>query len=428
MKVTIKETSTTGRLLTIVGDEEDLAKLKKHTLENLRAKVTAPGFREGTAPLNVVEKQLGSERVQAEVLEEAVNHLYSETVIAQKIRPLDKPEIDLKKFVPYTSIEFTAEVEIVPPVKLGDYKKLKAKRENPTVTDKDIAAVIDNLLSKTAEKKPVKRAAKVDDEVSIDFSGTKDGNDVAGASGKDYPLRLGANTFIPGFEDELVGLKTGDEKTFKLEFPKDYAHKPLAGEEVEFNVKIKQVNEVKEAKADDKWAKTVGPFESLKALKDDIKAQLTQQKLQETDNKFKDSLVEQLVAKSEITIPELLLNDQIEHLKQDFLNNLGYRGMTLKEYLDQNGLKEDDWREKELKPTAERRVKVGLVLSEVAEAEGLSVSDEELNLRIQLLKNQYQDEQTKAQLDDPRQRRDVASRLLTEKTLNKLVDYAAKGK
>lgn len=424
MQVNIKETSKTGRLLSISGNEEDLAKLKKHTLENLRPKVAAPGFREGKAPLGVVEKSLGSERVQAEVLEEAINHLYSETIIDKKLRPLDKPKISLKKFVPFTAIEFTAEIEVVPKVELGDYKKLKLKRQQPKVTDKDIKNVLDNLRQRTAEKAEVKRAAKMGDEAVLDFKGTKDGKAVAGASGQDYALMLGGKTFIPGFEEELVGLKPGDKKKFKITFPKDYGHQPLAGQEVEFEVSIKAVKEIKLPKLSDKWAKTIGPFDSLEALKSDIKAQLTQQKLQEADNQLKDDIVKKLVESSQITVPQTLVEDQIEHLKQDFLNNLSYRGITIKEYLEQNNQTEQQWIDKELKPQAERRVQIGLVLSEVAEAEDLSVSDEELNLRLQLLKNQYQDEQMKAQFDSPEQRRDVASRLLTEKTLNKLVDYA----
>jgi trigger factor len=424
MKVTIKEDSATKRRLTIVGDEQDLAKLKRHTLENLKSKVSAPGFRPGKAPLKVVEKQLGSERVQAEVLEEAINHLYSETIIDKRLRPLDKPQIKLKKFVPFTELEFTAELEIVPPVKLADYKKIKVPRPTPKVSQQDIDGVIDNLLQKTASKRPIKRVAKLGDEAIIDFKGTKDGHDVSGASGQDYALILGGKSFIPGFEDELVGLKAGDDKTFNIKFPKDYAHQPLAGEQVKFTVKVKAINQVERAEADDKWAKTVGPLDSIKALRDDVRAQLTQQKLQEADNQLKDAIVEKLVAKSQVIVPEVLLDDQLEHLKQEFLNNLSYRGITLKEYLQQQGSSEEDWQTRELRPQAERRVKIGLVLSEVAEAEGLKVSDEELNLRIQLLKNQYQDEQAKAQFDQPQQRRDVASRLLTEKTLNKLVDYA----
>lgn len=426
MQVTIKETSKTKRQLTITGDEGDLSKIKRHTLENLQSKVSAPGFREGKAPLKVVEKQLGLERVQTEVLEEAINHMYSETVVDKKLRPLDKPQIKITKFVPYSLIEFTAELEIVPPVDLGDYKRIKVKRETPKVVEQDIDQVLDNLRLKAAEKKDVKRAAKQGDEVWIDFDGSKDGKAVAGASGKDYPLRLGSNTFIPGFEDNLLGLKAGENKTFEVKFPKSYGHKPLAGQKVTFTATVKQVKEVALAEPNDAWAKTVGPFDSLQALRDDIKAQLIQQKMQEADNQLKDRIVEQLVAKSQVIVPEVLLSDQVEHMKEDFLNNLTYRGLTIKEYLEQTGKSEEDWRKAELEPAAERRVKIGLVLSEVAEAENLSVSDEELNLRIQLLKNQYQDEQAKAQFDQPDQRRDVASRLLTEKTLNKLVEYAVK--
>jgi len=426
VQVTIKEINDTTRLLTITGDEADLAKIKQHTLENLQPKVSAPGFREGKAPLKVVAKQLGEARVQSEVLEEAVNHFYSETIIERKLRPLDKPKIQLKKFVPYSSLEFTAEIEVIPPITLGDYKKIKVTREPAKVTDADIDQVIDNLRLKSAERTEVKRPAKDGDEVWIDFTGTQDGKDVAGASGQDYPLRLGSKTFIPGFEENLTGLKAGQDKTFEVKFPKDYGHQAMAGQKVTFKVKVKQVKEVVLAEADDKWAKTVGPFDKLESLKDDIKAQLTQQKMQESDNKMKDAIVEQLVQTSTVTVPPALAEDQINHLKEDFINNLTYRGLTLKEYLEQNSLSEDDWREQELKPAAERRVKIGLVLSEVAETENLSVGDEELNLRLQLLKNQYQDEQTKAQFDQPQQRRDIASRLLTEKTLNKLVEYTTR--
>lgn len=425
MNISVKEQSASLRLLTITGDEQDLAKIKKHALEILQRDVEAPGFRKGKAPLNVVEKQMGANRVQAEVMEEAVNHLYSEGMIQQNMRPLGQPKVEIKKFTPYTEIEFTAEVEVVPPVKLGDYKKINKKRENPKVAEKEIDEVIESLRLRAAEKTEVKRAAKNGDELIIDFEGKdKDGKAVAGASGKDYPIRLGSKTFIPGFEENLVGLKAGDSKTFEVTFPKDYAHKALASTKVTFTASVKKVQSVDLPAVNDEFAKKLAPVDDVKALRSDIRTQLMTQKMQQADDKLKDEIIEELVKKSQTSVPEVLLNDQMEHMKQDFLQNLAYRGMTLQEYLEQQGTDEKQWTEQELKPQAERRVKIGMVLSEVAQAENLQVSDEELDMRINLLKGQHQNPQMQTELDKPEQRRDVASRLLTEKTLNKLVDYA----
>lgn len=426
MKVTIKEASASQRVLTISGDETDLQKIKQHTLENLQAKVSAPGFRQGKAPLNVVEKQLGGSLI-TEVVEEAINHFYSETIIAQKLRPLNRPIINVKKFVPYTTLEFTAEIEIVPPVKLGDYKKLKVKRSIDKVTDEDIAKVIENLRLRAATKTEVVRIAAEGDEVWIDFEGKDSkGEVVAGASGKDYPLRLGSKTFIPGFEENLVGLKPGDHKIFDTTFPKDYGVASLQGQKVTFSTTVKKVSELKLPKVDDAFAKTVGPFSSVDQLKSDIRSELTSQKLREADDITKDELVQKLVEASEVLAPETLIKDQVEHLKQDFVNNLTYRGLTLKEYLERESLSEEQWLKREIEPRAERRVKVGLVLSAVADAEGLDVNDAELDTRLAAVRQQYQDEKAKAELDKPEARRDIASRLLTEKTLDKLMGYAVR--
>lgn len=425
MKVTVKAKSPSMRILLISGDESDLIEIKKTATMRLQPKVSAPGFRKGKVPLKVVAKELGEKTIQTEVLEEAINTLYSRAMNQEKLRPLDQPKIEIKKFVPYSDIEFSAEVEIIPPVKLGDYKKIKQKRSKVEVKDKEIDEVIENMRGRVADKKDVSRPSKVGDEVIISFEAKdKKGIAVAGASGKDYPLRIGSKTFIPGFEENTVGLKAGENKTFELTFPKDYGHTALANKKVDFFVKISKVQSVKLPPIDDELAKKVAQIDTLDAFRNDIRAQLMSRKLQESDDKLKDAIVEELVNKSQIDVPEILIEDQMNHLKTDFLNDLAYRGITLKDYIDQLGVDEEIWIRQELRPKAERRVQVGLVLSEVARAENLDVTDEELALRIKIMKGQYQDPKTQAELDKPEQQRDIASRLLTEKTLNKLVDYA----
>jgi trigger factor len=425
VNIVVTDTSPTQKTLTISGDADDLSKIKQHALELLKPKVSAAGFRKGKAPLKVVEKEIGSEALQAEVLEEAVNHLYSEGAVKEGLRVIDRPKIELKKFVPYSEIEFTATVEVVPPIKLADYTDIKKKRQTVVVTDQEVDDVIENLRTRTAEKLPVQRAVEDGDEVVIDFDGVDSaGKTVAGASGKDYPLAIGSDTFIPGFEAELIGLKPDEKKTFDIKFPKDYAHKPLASQKVTFTVSIKEVKAVNKPEVDDAFAKKVGPVDSIKALRADIKKQLQQQKEQKAEDALKDEIVGEIAEASKVEIPQILLDDQIQHLQQDFAQNLTYRGITKQEYLTQLSLTEEEWIEKEIKPQAERRVKTGLVLSEIAQQEQIGVSDEELQMRTEIMKNQYANPQMQSQLTSPEGQQDLRSRLLTEKTVNRLVDIA----
>lgn len=426
MHTTRKDISGTKIELVITVDAEELASVKQATLQKMKSQVKAPGFRAGKAPLSVIEKQVDPSQLQGDVLQEAVNKHYQAVIEKDNIKVLSNPEVEITKFVPFTRLEFKAKVDVMPKVKLGDYKKIKRTVSKVTVTDKEIKEVIDNLLQKSSKKQAVDRKAKNGDEVLIDFEGKDEkGELVAGASGKDYPLVLGSNSFIPGFEEGLIGLKKGDKKDVKLTFPKEYHAKQLAGTKITFSVDVKEVNEVVLPEPDDKFAVSLGPFETLVDLKKDIKTQLTEQKLSEEQNKVKDSIVEELVKKSSFEIPDVLITDQIAMLEHDFNQNLTYRGITLPEYLKQEGFKDaDEWKAKELKPQAERRVSVGIILAEVADKEGLKVDEQEVAARISQYKTQYSSQA--AEFDNPEMQREVVSRLLTEKTVDRLFELSTK--
>ena len=410
----------------VSADEAVLSKIKQKTLKALQPSVTAPGFRKGKVPLSKVEAQVDEAMFKSQFLDEALNELFVGVITENKLRPVGQPQVEIKKFVPFTTLEFTVTVDVVGKIKLGDYKKFKLKPEAIKVTKKDIDDVIATLQKRMADKKEVKRAAKDGDEVVIDFSG-KDakGEDVAGATGKDYPLALGSNTFIPGFEPAIVGMKPGDTKDFDVTFPTDYAHKPLANKKVTFTVTLNAVKEVVEPEVTDKFAKDAGPFESVEQLRGDIEKQISEQKAQDADGVFKDKLLQKLVESSTIPVPESLLNDQTRVQLDEFKQNLTYRGMTIEDYLEQSKQTEEEFVASELKPQAERKVKVGLALSEVASQENLTVSEEEVAIRIQLYKGQYNDPAMQAELDSPEAERDIASRILSEKTIGKLVEYAS---
>jgi trigger factor len=277
-----------------------------------------------------------------------------------------------------------------------------------------------------AERVEVKRAAKDGDEVVIDFSGSdEEGKPVNGAEGKDYPLVLGSKTFIPGFEEHVVGMKAGEDKEFEVTFPKDYGVAALQSKKITFNVNAKKVHELKEPKIDDEFAKKAGPFKNLADLKADIKKQLIAEREREAETQRENEIIQKLVEKSSVEVPETLVDEQLQRLEEEEKRNLVYRGQTWQEHLKEEGVTEEQHRERH-RPDAELRVKAGLVLSEVADKEQITVQPEELDIRLQMLKGQYNDAAMQAELDKPEAQQDIAARLLTEKTVAKLVDYASK--
>ncbi len=412
--------------LTITTDEAFLTRLKDVTLKRLAHDVKLSGFRPGKAPLALVEKNIDPSRLQSDVLDAAVNHLYSEALRAEKLRPVANPELSLKKFVPFTELEFTATVEVIGEIKLPDYKKMKKILPKVTITTEDIKGVMATLQKRLAEKSEVSRAAKTGDEVVMDFKGTDSkGQPVSGADAEKYPLIIGSDAFIPGFEPELVGLKANEEKTFTVTFPKDYQVKTLAGQKITFSIKIHSVSELKEPKVDDAFAAKAGPFKTVQDLKDDIKRQLTFEQETEARKTFNNDLIQEIAAKTKIAIPEMLIDDQVLRAEDEERQNLMYRGQTWQEHLEGEGVTDEEHRTRQ-RPAAEATIKGSLILSEIAEQEGVTVTPEEVEIRMQLLRGQYTDPAMRAELDKPENRRDIEGRLLSEKTLQKLTDYVTK--
>lgn len=425
MQVSRTNTSDTEINLVISANEAELQTLKAHVLGHFRSRVKVAGFREGKAPLEMIEKHVDQAQFQTEFLEEAVQNLYVQAIDNEKIRPVDRPEVQLKKFVPFTALEFEVNVAVVGDIKLPDYKKMKKAKHAIKVTEKDVDDVISALQKRLAEKKDVDRAAKEGDQVWIDFKGVNDkGEPVQGADGKDYPIILGTNTFIPGFEENVVGMSAGDEKTFTLKFPKDYGVSALANKDVTFTVNVTKVQEVIEPKVDDEFAAKAGPFKSAKDLKEDIKRQVESERQYEADRNHEAELIKQITKKSTMALPEVLIQEQIERYMRELKQNVAYRGMTWQEYLSAEGKSEEEYLKDVVRPQAEERLQASLVLAEIAEKEQITVTPEELEVRMQVLKSQYTDPSMQAELAKPETRKDIASRILTEKTIAKIVEYA----
>ena len=425
MQVTTKNLSPTKLELSITADQALLDATKAHVLGDLAKEVNLAGFRKGHAPAAMVEKNVDPATLQSRFLDHAVNDLYVQVMGEQKLRPVAQPEVNVTKFVPFTTLEFTAAVEVVGKITLPDYQKIKMSKTVEATTDKAVTAVIDDLRRRDATKKEVKRAAKDGDEVTINFSGVdaKTKEVIDGATGSDFPLVLGSNTFIPGFEPELVGLKTGEEKTFDVTFPENYGSVELQNKAVSFTVTVTLVNEFELAELDDAFAASVGPFKTVAELKADVKKQLVAEQDQQAQRKLENDLLAEIAEKAKADIPTVLIDEEIDRMELEEKRNLIYRGQTWNEHLESEG-KTDEQHREGLRESAEARVKTGLVLGEIAEVEKLNVTDAELDAHITELKKQYTDKQMQAELSKPENRRELMSRLLTEKTIAKLVSYA----
>lgn len=425
MQSTKKILTDTTVTLSVTADAKELQDVKTATLNALAKDVKVQGFRGGKAPLPLIEKQISPAVLQNEFLERALNGLYVQALDEHDLRPVAQPELKITKFVPFSTLEFTATVEIVGAVKLPDYKKIKLAPEKVSVSAKDIDEVLHELATRDAEKKDVDRAAKEGDQVWIDFTGVdaKTKEPIKGADGQGYPLNLGSNTFIPGFETNLIGLKTGEEKTFTLTFPKDYGVKALQNRKVTFTAKVTKVQEVVTPTFDDAFAAKIGPFKSLADLKEDIKKQVLSEKEYRADQAFTNNLITTLAEKSKVAIPQTLIDEQLDRLENEQRQNLTYRGQTWQEFLEAQGLTDKTYRDS-LLPQAELRIKAGLILSDIAELEQITVSREELEEQLAHLKEQYKDPAMQAELAKKETRREIASRILTDKTVAKLKQYA----
>ena len=424
MKVTTKQLSDTKVEITVKLDAKDLAAAHKKAVARLSKETKVPGFRKGKAPASIAEGHMSPNDVSGHTLDIAVRTSVPKAFKEAAKDPVMIPEINVTKYVPDEVVEYVATADVLPEIKLGDYKKLKAKKPDTKVTEQDITEIIENIRGAYAEKKTVKRAAKLGDEVIIDFEGSKDGVKFEGGSANGHHLTLGSKSFIPGFEDGIVGHEPGDRFDLALTFPSDYHNSDLAGAKTNFSVLLKQVNEVVKPALDDALAKKCGPFKTVKELKEDIKKNLAAQNEQRATEKYKDDLVLALVNSSKVSAPEVMVKDQLRFIRDDIERNAQSHGMTFDDYLRQTGQSEEEW-EKEARAIAETRVKSSLCLQILARDHKIEASDDEVEAKLAELRNVYQNsKEALQQLDNPNVRQDIKNRFTIEKAIDFLAENA----
>ena len=426
MKVSTKKLSDTSVEIKVVLDKNDLKEAEEKAVARLAKEVKIEGFRKGKAPLDIAKKNINPNDLASVSLDIAVRTTVPKAFEEGKSTPLMIPNVEVTKFVPGEIVEYTAKADILPEVKLGDFKKLGVKKEDVKVTDKDVKEILENIQNAYAEKKPAKKKAEMGDEVIIDFEGSLNGEKFEGGAAKNFTLGLGSHQFIPGFEEGIVGHESGDRFDLELTFPKDYHADNLAGKKTVFNVLVKQVNETIKPALDDELAKKCGPFKNIDELKADIKKNLEIQNNAKAEEKFKDDLVNKLVEKSTVSAPEIMIKDQLNAIKRDIEANASRQGLHFEDYLKQTGQTEEDW-EKMARDIAEKRVKASLCLQILARDEKIEVEDDLVDAKINELREVYKkSKEALKNLKDPNVRQDIKNRMTIEKTLNYLVEVNSK--
>ncbi len=414
---------------TVTVNGEKMSINHERALHKIGRNAKIAGFRKGHVPERVLEQHLDPARVADVEINEVVTDSIRELLAKDNLMPLDQPTVSVTKYVPGQELEFTATFDLMPEVKLSDPSKLTTKKPSSEISDKQVDDVIDRLRVNAAEKTAVERAAKNGDEVIVDFTGSVNGKEFAGGTAKNYALKLGSGSFIPGFEDGIVGHKAGEEFDVNVTFPKEYGAPELAGKKSVFKIKLLKVNELKMPELNDDFAKNMAPdLKTVEDLKRDIRNNLAETEMADAEQKYEEALLTEFAAKSKVDVPEVLVNDEIPQMKKRFTEGLMYRGLDLDKYLKQKDLTEEKWTEVELRPAAEKRIRNSMVLTAFIEKEKITVNPEEVIEQQNKMLEQFNNPKVKAHFKTPEYLAQINQQMLTKKALEKLVELAEKGK
>lgn len=419
------EKSQTKLTITLTADEF-LPYVEKAS-RRIAEQIEIAGFRKGQAPMEMIRQKVGEMALHQEAAQIAVEKTLPEAIEKENLHTVGQPAIGIEKLAPGNDFVYTATVPLMPEVKLGDLNKVKVKPEEVKVDDAEVEKVIQNVLRLRAKEQLVDRAAKMGDKVEVDFDVYLDSVPVDGGTGKKYPLVLGEKTMIPGFEEQVVGLKAGETKEFKLAFPKDYHQKMLAGKETEFKVKVHSVFEIVPPELNDEFARTLGDFKTVAEMKAAVQKNLREEKEAQADGKFERDVLETLISVSTFgDIPDVMLTQETQVMMGELEQNIARQGLDFAEYLKH--LKKDRKQLMlDLTPDAVKRIKSALVIRELAKKENVAATEEEIKAELDQLRHAYQgNSNVLRQIESASYREYIGNVVRNRKTIHWLKDQVKK--
>lgn len=377
-------------VLTVEVEKEEFSAALDKAFKKVVKKVNVPGFRKGKVPRKIFEARFGVESLYQDALDIILPEAYQKAVDETGIEPVDRPEVDIEQLERGQNVIFKATVTVKPDVQLGEYKGLEIPAKDFTVTDEQVEEELENVRNRQAELIVVEDGeVNEGDTVVIDFEGFIDGEPFEGGKGENYSLEIGSGSFIPGFEDQLIGMKKGEEKEIQVTFPEDYQVEELKGKEATFQVKLHEIKRKKLPELDDEFAKDVSEFDTLDEYKQDLRKKLEERAKQEEEAYKKDTVVEQAAENATMDIPQVMIDHEIDHMISELEQNLQMQGMNLDLYYQFSGTNEEELKER-YKADAEKRVRISLTLEAIAKQENIEVSAEEVEEEIEKMAETYQ--------------------------------------
>ncbi len=418
----IKSTERNGNLTTIVVeiDKELMESGVNKAYLKARKNIQLPGWRKGKAPRKLIESIYGAYVFYEDGIEEIFPEIYKAAVIDQEIKAVGRPSLTNMDISDEGIVTLTITTDVYPEVTLGDYKGLEVEKAEAAVSDEQVQAELDRMAQNVASTETVERAAEMGDTANIDFEGFDNGVAFDGGKGENFDLKLGSNSFVPGFEEQVVGMSAGEEKDIDITFPEDY-HKELAGKAVVFHVKCNKVTVTNTPALDDEFAKDVSEFETLEELKSDIRAKALENAQKQIDNAFEQGCVEKAAENTTVELPAGLIEAELDNQMERFAYQLQMSGYSMEAYAKMMGGDVSTMRNA-FRPAAEKQAKINVTLTKIIEVEGITVSDEEIENEIAKLAEQYSLEADKVKEMVPAE--ELKANIENRKAVKVIVDAA----
>ena len=419
MSLKVEKLENSMAKLTIEVSAEELDKAIEKAYQKNKNKIAIPGFRKGKAPRAIIEKMYGKEVFYEDAANEIIPDAYDKAYDECEEDIVSAPEVDVVQLEAGKPFIFTATVALKPEIKLGKYKGVKVAKADTTVSDDEVMAVIEKERENSARSISVERPVKDKDEVILDFEGFVDGVAFEGGKGENYPLTIGSGSFIPGFEEQLVGAEVGKEVTVKVTFPENYHAEDLKGKAAEFKCTIKEVKEKELPELDDEFAAEVSEYDTFKEYKEATIKSLQDKKADEAKNKKEDEAIEAIIAASEIEIPAPMLDTKKRQMVQDFAQNLKQSGLNMEQYFKFTGLTAEKLLE-QVEPQAVKSIKSRLVLENIVKAEKIEASEEDFENELKRIAEAYKMEidKVKEMIDD-----NAKKQILEDLAVQKAVEF-----